>query len=93
MKIPKTEDVVLDCLAILSLIFLLSGMLRVVSNQSYGLLLLLIGVALFIVFTCVVANLRKKRQTVTGSLHELRKSNHKTASKKVQPFDFLARLC
>lgn len=60
MKIPKTEDVVLDCLAILSLIFLLSGMIRIVSNQSYGLPLLLIGIALLIVFTFVVANLRKK---------------------------------
>jgi len=88
MKIPKTEDVVLDCLAILSLIFLLSGMLRIVSNQSYGLLLLLIGVALFIVLTCVVANLRKKRQIATGSLHELRKSNHKTASKKFSRLTF-----
>lgn len=60
MKIPKIEDVVLDCLAVLSMIFLLSGLVRIVSNQSYGFLLLLIGVALLVVFTLVVANLRKK---------------------------------
>jgi hypothetical protein len=61
MKIPKAEDVVLDCLAILSMVFLLSGLVRLVSNGSYGFPLLSIGLVLLIVFIIVVAALRKNR--------------------------------
>lgn len=61
MKIPKAEDIVLNSLAILSFIFLLSGLIRSASNASYGLPLLSIGLALLIVFIIVVAILRKKK--------------------------------
>jgi hypothetical protein len=62
MKIPKAEDVVLDALAILSMIFVLSGLIRLLSNGSYGLTLLSVGLLLLIVFIIVVAILRKNRQ-------------------------------
>ena len=62
MKIPKAEDVVLDALAILSMIFVLSGLIRLLSNGSYGLALLSIGLLLLIVFIIIIAILRKNRQ-------------------------------
>jgi hypothetical protein len=62
MKIPKAEDVVLNALAILSMIFVLSGLIRLLSNGSYGLALLSIGFLLLVVFIIVVAILRKNRQ-------------------------------
>ena len=61
MKLPKAEDIVLNSLAILSMIFLLSGLIRLMSNGSYGLPLLSIGLVLLIVFIIVVAALRKNR--------------------------------
>jgi hypothetical protein len=61
MKIPKAEDIVLNGLAILSMILMLSGLVRFVSNQSYGLPLLSIGLALLIVFTIAIATLRKNK--------------------------------
>jgi hypothetical protein len=64
MKLPKAEDVILDALAILSMIFMLSGLIRLVSNLSYGLPLFSIGLVLLIVFIVVVAALRKNRQPV-----------------------------
>jgi hypothetical protein len=64
MKILKTEDVVLDALAILSMIFVLSGLIRLLSNGSYGLTLLSVGLLLLIVFIIVVAILRKNRQVI-----------------------------
>lgn len=60
MKIPKAEDIVLNGLAILSMIFLLSGLIRLVSNLSYGLPLLSIGLALLIGFIIVIVALRKR---------------------------------
>jgi hypothetical protein len=61
MKLPKAEDIVLDGLAILSVVFLFSGLIRLVSNASYSLPLLSIGLVLLIVFIIVVAALRKNR--------------------------------
>jgi hypothetical protein len=60
MKIPKAEDIVLNTLAILSMVFMVSGLIRLVSNTSYGLPLLSIGLALLTVFIVIVATLRKK---------------------------------
>jgi hypothetical protein len=62
MKIPKAEDVILDTLAILSMVFVLSGLIRLLSNGSYGLTLLSIGLLFLIVFIVVVAILRRNRQ-------------------------------
>ncbi|HML03726.1 MAG TPA: hypothetical protein VK487_10225 [Candidatus Bathyarchaeia archaeon] len=62
MKIPKAEDVVLDVLAILSVIFVLSGLIRLLSNKSYGLTLLSVGLLLLIVFIIIIAILRRNRQ-------------------------------
>jgi len=62
MKIPKAEDVILNALAILSTVFMVSGLIRLMSNGSYALLLLVLGVALFVTFVIVVAALRRKRQ-------------------------------
>jgi hypothetical protein len=62
MKIPKAEDVILDTLAILSMVFVLSGLIRLLSNGSYGLALLSIGLLFLIVFIVVVAILRRNRQ-------------------------------
>jgi hypothetical protein len=66
MKLPKAEDAVLDALAILSMIFLLSGLIRLVSNLGYGLPLLSIGLTLLIAFIIIVAALRKKRQAASS---------------------------
>jgi hypothetical protein len=62
MKVPKAEDVVLNALALLSMVFVLSGLIRLLSNGSYGLTLLSVGLLLLIVFIIVVAILRKNRQ-------------------------------
>lgn len=66
MKIPKAEDVVLNCLAILSMVFMISGLVRLVSSGSYGFLLLSIGLVLLVVFILVVAALRKNRKVVSA---------------------------
>ena len=65
MKIPKAEDVVLNCLAILSTVFMAAGLIRLVSNASYGFPLLSLGLALLVVFIVVVAALRKNRKVVS----------------------------
>jgi len=68
MKIPKAEDIVVNGLAILSMVLLLSGLIRLMSNGSYGPLLLSIGLALLIVFIIVVVALRRNREkTSVGS--------------------------
>jgi Ca2+/Na+ antiporter len=65
MKIPKAEDIVLNSLAILSFIFILSGLVRSASGASYSLPLLYIGLILLIVFIIAISILRKKKQTAT----------------------------
>ena len=70
MKIPKAEDIVLDCLAILSMIFLLAGLVRLESNKSYGLAFLSIGLTLLVVFIIVVVALRKNRKVVSAGSYE-----------------------
>ena len=65
---PKPEDVALNVLAILSMVFIVAGLIRLLSNGSYGLPLLFIGLVLFVVFILVVAALRRNRQTTEPGL-------------------------
>ena len=62
MKLPKAESAVINTLAILSMAFLLSGLIRLVSDADYGLPLLSIGLVLLVAFIILVAALRKNRQ-------------------------------
>jgi hypothetical protein len=70
MKIPKAEDLVLDCLAILSMILVLSGLIRLVSNLSYGFQLTFVGLILLSVFIIIVAILRRNRLAASAGSGE-----------------------
>jgi hypothetical protein len=70
MKLPKAEDFVLDCLAILSMVFLVSGLIRLMSNGSYGPPLIFAGLILLIVFIIIVAILRRNRLAASARQSE-----------------------
>ena len=79
MKIPKVEDIILDCIAILSMIFLLQGLVRLAFNGSYGLLTLFIGLALLVAFVIAVVALRKNRQISMGNKYKFEACSPYTA--------------
>jgi hypothetical protein len=70
VKIPKAEDFVLDGLAILSMVFIVSGLIRLMSNGSYGFPLISIGLTLLIVFIIIIAILRRNRLAASAGSGE-----------------------